>query len=174
MVITAYQNNEPYAGLGCFAYEINEILVNRQEQSLEIGRAIGELDQAINESLDTNAMAEEIILYRGCTLRTGNPEKIRDGVVRFHQYLSTSRSLSEAVVFADKCDRKCGELHVLKILYPNNKAHIKMLDNTENEILLPRGCSFAVEEWNLTEHERENWTRRIQPMPNLKYLRLVT
>lgn len=170
--VTAYQNNVEYAGLRFFAYDINDILVKNRPQSADVEHAIADLDKAINTSPDiATSSSDSLVLYRGCTFQNGNPEK-SDNIVLFRQYLSTSIKLAEALLFARRCESDSDEVHVLKIIYPRNKTHIMLRENSESEVLLPRNCSFAVADWELTEDEKLEWSlcSPLQTRPALKCL----
>lgn len=170
--VSAYQNNIEYAGLRFFAYDINDILVKNRPQSADVEHAITDLDKAINTSPDiATSSPDSFTLYRGCTFQNGNPEK-SDNIAFFRQYLSTSTKLAEALLFARRCESDLGELHVLKIIYPRNKPHITLQENSESEVLLPRNCSFAVADWELTENEEleSSLCSPLQTTPALKCL----
>jgi hypothetical protein len=154
--IDAYQRNDRYAGLAFFAFELNNTLARRLPKTPDIDQAITELDLTIKHSLSINSTAGDITLYRGCTFEAENPE-IRNQRVLFRQYLSTSTKLSEALHFASKCDSRDGEIHVLKVIYPSSQSHFLMGENSEEEVLLPRDCSFTITEWSLTDEEQGVW-----------------
>jgi hypothetical protein len=170
--VSAYQNNIEYAGLRFFAYDINDILVTNRHQSANVAQAIADLDKTINASPDiATSSSDSLVLYRGCTFQNRNPEK-SDNIALFRQYLSTSIQLAEALLFARRCESDFGEVHVLKIIYPRNKPHIILRENSENEVLLPRNCSFAVADWELTENEKleSSLCSSLQTRPALKCL----
>ena len=170
--INAYQANDRYAGLSFFAFDLNRILARKLPQSLDIEKAITELDLAIKSHQRTILTAGEITLYRGCTFEAGNPE-IGNAGVFFRQYLSTSTNLSEALHFASKCDSSDGEIHVLKIIYPSSQNHFLMGETSEKEVLLPRDCFFTVAEWELTIDEQMVWSlcSSLRSKPTIKCLK---
>lgn len=149
-IIDAYVKAEPYAGFAHFGYDANEVLRKGLWDQIDPikQKAITDLDSLFLDSCNSS-----LILYRATSLDTLTPF-ISQGYITYPAFMSTSRTLGAAAVFLNRTE-KAKEKALLKISYPENCPYIDAIGiNNEQEVLLPRKCTFSFADWIPDEDEQ--------------------